>query len=149
MSRRTVVVCVLAATLGGSVGCGSARFVQADSGGGVVAIPHNTNCWPTYYRDKADALLRQRFPGGYDIEREEEVVTGTVAHTNSQTKTDEKPTLLLAGANGTSEKTSRDGTRFSDVLGGLAVPLGQTEQKTEQTTTYRNLTEYHIHVRAR
>lgn len=124
-------------------GCAGARHVQVDKDGGVVAIPSNTNAWPTYYRDKAEALIRQKCPNGYVIEREEEAVTGTVMHTNGQTRTRETPSLLLGG---TEEQTVKRGNRerTSASIGALAIPLGDVEQHSEQTTTAQNLSEWRI-----
>lgn len=65
------------------VGCGSARYVSTGSEGGVLAIPSNSNSWPTYYRDKAEALMRAKCPNGYIIEHEEEAVTGSVTQDKS------------------------------------------------------------------
>ena len=50
----------------------TARFVVVEPAGGVVAIHRNT----PEYREKALALMAQKCPGGYDIVREEEYVTG-------------------------------------------------------------------------
>ena len=50
----------------------TARVVLVERGGGVVAIHRNTPA----YREKAVALMAQQCPRGYDIVREEEVVTG-------------------------------------------------------------------------
>jgi hypothetical protein len=141
-----IALLVLSAAL---TGCNSARFVETTADGGVVAIPCNSNSWPCYHRDRAEALIRQRCPNGYDIIREEETVMGTLAHTNSQTNTREKPALVLGGANQSSGMKNGQGDRDSLAFGGIAIPLGETEQKTEQTTTYRDLKEWRIHYRAR
>ena len=55
-------------------GCTSARFLSLDADHGIVAIPNNTNSWPTNYRRSADELLRERFPQGVVIDHEEETV---------------------------------------------------------------------------
>ena len=57
-------------------GCVSARYVLKDSNSGVVAMPSNSNSWPSHHRDKAEALMREQFPNGYVIELEEEAVVG-------------------------------------------------------------------------
>jgi hypothetical protein len=142
----------VAAGLLGLVGCTSARYVQVTRDGGIVAIPENTNVWPTYYRDKAMALIQEKCPDGYEIVWEEEAVTGTVAHTNAYTDTREAPALVFGGAEGAAERTPRkkgpgERERYSESFGGVAIPLGETEQTTRQTTTYRNITEWHIHYR--
>jgi hypothetical protein len=54
-------------------GCApKARLVLVEPTGGAVAIHRNT----PKYREKALALMAQQCPRGYDIVREEEVVTG-------------------------------------------------------------------------
>jgi len=50
----------------------TARLVVVKPAGGAVAIYRNTPA----YREKAVALMNQKCPGGYDILREEEFVTG-------------------------------------------------------------------------
>lgn len=50
----------------------TARLVVVKPAGGEVAIHRNTPA----YRQKAVALMNQKCPGGYDIVREEEFVTG-------------------------------------------------------------------------
>lgn len=132
----------------GLTGCASARYVQVDQEGGIVAIPSNSNVWPSYHRDKAEALMRQKCPNGYVIEREEEAVTGTVAHTSGQTNTRETPTLLLGGTEGRTEKKGRH-ERSSETVGALAIPLGEVAQTSEHSTTYHNLTEWRIYYRTK
>lgn len=39
-------------------------------------MPMNCNCWPMYYRDRAEKLMRAKCPGGYEIDHEEEVWNG-------------------------------------------------------------------------
>jgi hypothetical protein len=53
-----------------------ARFVALEPNGGVVAIPTNTNCWPFFYREKAEAMMLERCPQGYVVDKEEEVFVG-------------------------------------------------------------------------
>jgi hypothetical protein len=148
MRPMTLVRTGLVLGLVSLVGCQSARFVEVRSdGSGVVAIPENSNTWPFYYRDKAEALIRQKCPHGYSIEHESEVVTGTVTHTDSQTNTQQNPTLLVGGTSGQAQRNgSRDSNSGS--FGALAIP-GQTEQSTEETTTSRNVTEWQIVYRAK
>lgn len=50
----------------------TARLVLVEPAGGAVAIHRNT----PKYREQALALMAQQCPRGYDIVREEEVVTG-------------------------------------------------------------------------
>jgi len=69
--RRALGIATAAVAL--LVGCmAPARFVVVEPKGGAVAIFRNTPA----YREKAAALMQQKCPGGYDIVREEEVVTG-------------------------------------------------------------------------
>ena len=52
------------------------------------------------------------------------------------------------GANGTT--TTRNGSsRSSDTFGSVAIPVGQTQQQTVQTTNYRDVTEWRITYRAK
>jgi hypothetical protein len=70
---RKVYLLVLAGLL---AGCSQARFVHSDQWGGVIAIPNNSNQWPTYYQDQAKEMMKRQCPQGYVIEGEDEVVTG-------------------------------------------------------------------------
>ena len=68
---RGAIAAALAALL--LAGCApAARLVLVEPGGGAVAIPRNT----PESREKALALAAQQCPRGFDIVREEEVVTG-------------------------------------------------------------------------
>jgi hypothetical protein len=60
----------------GLCGCSQAQFVVVENDHGIVSIPRNTNAWPTYYRNSADELLREKFPQGVVIDREEAKVVG-------------------------------------------------------------------------
>jgi len=62
----------------------TARLVLVERGGGAVAIHRNTSA----YREKAVALMAQQCPRGYDIVREEEVVTGETFTTERSTEFD-------------------------------------------------------------
>jgi hypothetical protein len=103
-------------------GCGNARYVVQDQYGGVVAIPSNSNSWPTYYREKAEKLMTQKCPQGYVVDREEEVVVGqtTTANTNSDTRT-------------------------NDLQGGKRSPSGSLEATTtSRSVSVQDQTEYRI-----
>jgi len=65
-----IVAAALAAAL--SSCAPTARLVVVDPAGGAVAIFRNTPA----YREKAEALMDKKCPGGYRIVREEEYVTG-------------------------------------------------------------------------
>jgi len=62
--------CLLVAVLVAVCGCADVRFVQETPEGGVIAIPTNSNCWPMYYRSRAEKVMSQKCPDGYQIERE-------------------------------------------------------------------------------
>lgn len=94
MSRRSVCACGIWALLFAVTGCSSARYVSLESNGGVVAIPRNTNSWPDYNRKNAEALMKEKCPEGYVIDREGEVVIGTTEYTDVTTET--KGDALLA-----------------------------------------------------
>ena len=103
-------------------GCGSARYVVQDPQGGIVAIPSNSNYWPTHYRDGAEKLMRQKCPAGYIIDREEEVVVGQT--TTGSTRTD---------------------TNSYDVGRRRFAPAGTvTVSDTRHTTNTKDQTEYRI-----
>jgi hypothetical protein len=129
-------------------GCANARYVKTDQGSGVVAMPANTNCWPTYYRDHAEALMRQKCPNGYEVVGEEEAVVGQVAHTRTETETNQSPTLNLGGVKSETNKEGHS-EHGSGAFAGLAVPLGPTEERSRQTTNTRDVTEWHIYYRAK
>lgn len=149
MSMRWHCLAACAAAVGLLSGCAGPRVVKSDQTGGVVAIPTNSNSWPGYYRTKAEEMIRQRCPNGYEIVSEQEVVTGQRAHTNVQTDTKEAPTVMLGGKDST-EKTDKKGNKSKDsTFAGLAVPVGETRQTTQQTTTYSDVTEYRIEYRAK
>lgn len=57
-------------------GCADVRVVRQAPDGGVIALPMNSNCWPMYYRDRAEKLMNEKCPGGYRIDREEYVWNG-------------------------------------------------------------------------
>lgn len=58
-------------------GCAaSARYVLKDSQEGIIAVARSSG----EHREKAHELMRQHFPGGYSIVREEEVPVGVATH---------------------------------------------------------------------
>jgi hypothetical protein len=88
-NRVSVVALFLAL---GTMGCASteqARYVYQDGQFGVVGIPENTDHWPSFYRERADALMKQHFPTGYEIVRAEEVDAGSRTLTVNGTNTAE------------------------------------------------------------
>jgi hypothetical protein len=66
--RKTCLLILAAAS-----GCSTpgAHFVSQTSEGGVIAIPTNSDQWPTYYRSQAERLMSQTCPNGYAIIRED------------------------------------------------------------------------------
>jgi hypothetical protein len=65
-------------------GClSNARMIDVRPDGGVVAIPANTNSWPTYNRDAAVKLMAEKCPNGYTIVHEKEVVVGQEVRTTN------------------------------------------------------------------
>ena len=81
MDRRLLTLLFAIGSIG-FTGCQSARYVLKETDHGVVAIP-STVTWPVNHREKADILMHQHFPGGYDIVREEEVAVGAETSTHS------------------------------------------------------------------
>lgn len=65
-----------------AVGCGTARYIQKDANGGVIALPSD-NRWN---REKAEKLMREHVGAGYQILEEKEVVTGQVTTNHSDTQ---------------------------------------------------------------
>jgi hypothetical protein len=131
MHRQTAFLLVVLIGLASLSGCANARYVQVDQETGVVAMPANTNCWPTYYRDHAEALMRQKCPNGYEVVCEEESVVGQVAHTHTESETRPPPSVSIGG------------------VASVAVPLGNTEERTRETTNVDNVTEWRIYYHAR
>jgi hypothetical protein len=124
MSRQIARLALLCtASLMGLTGCGtSARYVTTTSNSGVVAIPGNSNSWPSYYHNQAEELIKAKCGANYVIELEEEFVTGTTQHTTSTTDTTGDP--LLA-----------------------AVRIAPVTQRNSQSTTFNNQTEWRIYYR--
>jgi len=66
---------VLPLILIGAGGCQNpVRLVSRDAQCGVVAIPNNSDTWPTSYRSRALHLIAKECPDGYKIIGEGEVV---------------------------------------------------------------------------
>lgn len=68
--RRSLLILPGLLALGVIEGCSQVRIVQSSSEGGVVAIPNNSNQWPSYYRNRAEYLMSKECPEGYVIVRE-------------------------------------------------------------------------------
>ncbi len=99
-------------------GCTSPRVVSSTPTGGCIAIPNNSDSWPSYNMTKAKEKMSELCPAGYKVIREEEVVVGQTTTNNTQRDTKEVP-----------------------IAKGLAVDVQQT---TRNTTETRDRTEYRI-----
>ncbi len=94
MFRGRAVLWIVGFVAIGLTGCSSARYVLRESDRGIVAIPANTNMWPWKHRDDAHRLMKEHFPGGYQIDRELEEVVGKTTTTGEDT---DGQTVQLAG----------------------------------------------------
>ena len=118
MGQRITALALLA-VVALAVGCSPARYVMRDAYTGVVAIPANTNHWPSHNRDAARELMKEHFPDGYVIDREEEVVVGQSTHYSEDHEGSEVrvggPGPVEVGASGGSVDgriTTRDETEY-------------------------------------
>jgi hypothetical protein len=67
----------VAALVAGLSGCASpARYVERTGDSGVIAIPANTDTFPSYNRSEAMALIQKHVGGSFEILEEREVATG-------------------------------------------------------------------------
>lgn len=100
-------------------GCtGSARHVMQTPEGGVISMPSNS----PLNRKKADEMMAKRFPQGYTIEKEEEVVVGQVTTSNN-----------------------RSDTVSEDLVGSKKKTVGTVNSTVNQRTVEtHDRTEYHI-----
>jgi hypothetical protein len=119
-SRSRAVCALLLATLTGCVS--PARYVAVDGNSGVVAMPDNSDSWPCYNRRHAEELMKKKFPEGYVIDKEEEVVVGQTQFTNRNQQTTGNP--LLA-----------------------ALYVAPVVDETHETTTYHDQKEWRIYFR--
>lgn len=67
-----------------NAGCGSARSVLVEPGGGIVAVPGNTES----LRAEALQIIGGHCPSGYEITREEEVPVGSRVRGETRTRRD-------------------------------------------------------------
>jgi hypothetical protein len=79
---RRLVQTLSALLLASAWGCAApgARSVLQTDHGGIVAIPNDSDVWPTYYRRKALALIAAECPDGYEITDEREVAVERQGH---------------------------------------------------------------------
>ncbi|MEO2089528.1 MAG: hypothetical protein ABGY75_08535 [Gemmataceae bacterium] len=110
--KQGLLYAVLALT---TAGCGTARYIQKGSDGGVIAMPAD-NRWN---REKAVELIKAHVGPGYRVVEEKEVVTGQ--ETTNLTNTQTEPTVHSQ------------------------IPFLPAQKQTSTlTTTSRDLTEWHI-----
>ncbi len=93
------------------VGCANARLVSSTPTGGIVAVPDNTDSWPSHNMTKARELMSQQCPGGYSIVKQEEVVVGQTTTNNTQRDTNAVP--ITKGLTAT-QSTTRDTTQVQN-----------------------------------
>lgn len=110
MSVRLCFCVAAGVTALASFGCAQARYVRLDATGGVVAIPTNTNVWPCYFRNSAEALMKQKCPEGYVIDHEEETSIGSEVTGRTASDTSSVSAYLLGAQIHTTE--SRDLTEW-------------------------------------
>lgn len=114
MFGRLSKLALLASLLAFAMGCAHARLVEVHSdGGGVVAIPDNSNSWPSRNRRHAEKLMAERCPQGYVIDHESEVVIGQIAHTDVNTDQHGTPILTPLGL-GPVQTDTHQVTRYVD-----------------------------------
>jgi hypothetical protein len=77
MRASVFLVGVLALFSTGCVTTQSVRYVYQDKNFGVIGMPENTNRWPTYFHRRAETMMGQHFPDGFEIVRAEEVTEGS------------------------------------------------------------------------
>jgi hypothetical protein len=75
--RVHIPLILLAGGLSGCATTESVRYVYQDKSFGVIGMPENTDRWPTHYHRRAEKLMKEHFPEGYEIVRAEEVTEGS------------------------------------------------------------------------
>lgn len=122
-----VALAVGVAVVAGLSGCASpAKLVSKDmqNGVGVVAIPDNTDVWPTYYKRSAMALIAKEVGPGAELVDVQRVVVGQRTNNNQQIQ---------------NEQTFNRSNPF----------LPADKQTVQNTTTTTDVTEYHLVFRFR
>jgi hypothetical protein len=66
-----------------SVGC-AAHHVRKEGNEGIVAVPDDSNVWPTYNHDRAIKLIQEHVGPDYEIIKQEMVVSGQYTTNNQQ-----------------------------------------------------------------
>jgi hypothetical protein len=110
---------VALALITGLSGCASpARIVHQDANSVTIAIPENTNVWPTYYRDEARKMAATAIPNPINNGGQEVKVGETIINSQNTDRRD------IGGQNNKPK-------------------LGELTSSTNATTV-QNKTEYHI-----
>jgi hypothetical protein len=87
MNRLMIGVAALVAAVSG---CATpARYVEKNPESGVVAIPANTDTFPTYYHTEAIDLIRRHVGSNFEIVEEREVPTGQMTVNNQHVNNDD------------------------------------------------------------
>ena len=73
---RTRLAVIFVAALSGCASTDGVRYVYQDRDFGVIAMPENTDWWPTHYRRHGEKLMEDHFPDGHEVVRAEEVIEG-------------------------------------------------------------------------
>ncbi|WP_166831330.1 hypothetical protein [Thalassoroseus pseudoceratinae] len=115
-------------------GCASARYVTKGEMEGVVAMPSDTD----RNREKAEELMAQHFPEGYEIVFEEEAAVGSVTHVHKNSHGDD---IHLAGG-----LQNYDHDDFASVTPRLPGLTHRTAHS-DITMTTRDKTEWRIRYR--
>jgi hypothetical protein len=89
-------------------GCSQARLVQVNQDSGIVAIPTNSNSWPTYNHRAAEELMQRQFPEGYVIDQESRVVVGQHTTENVQGNNHSLASVVFGLSNETRTSESHD-----------------------------------------
>jgi hypothetical protein len=74
--RPSLALYFVGVILSGCAPTHGVRYVYQDRDFGVVGMPENTDCWPTYYRRQGEKLMNAHFSEGHEIVRAEEVIEG-------------------------------------------------------------------------
>jgi hypothetical protein len=116
MSRFILGVAALIAGLSGCAG--PAHYVEKNGDSGVVAIPTNTNVWPTYYETEAMALIRKHVGSNFEIVHEGLAATGKATVNNERINTDK----LANSQSINNTTTTQDVTEWRIVYRKKAMP---------------------------
>jgi hypothetical protein len=77
MRALVLLFALLAVLTSGCAATHSVRYVYQDRDFGVIGMPENTNRWPTYFHRRAEKMMGDHFPEGFEIVRAEEVTEGS------------------------------------------------------------------------